>query len=168
MVHRNLTRKTILVRHDNLPILTGFDRTKIPSDISVASPGPPVGDWDSATAPEVRQKGLGSADRRSDVYSLCVCLTSLFPARGDSVGGRAVDRLSQGLAEDPEARTTLGELEMFLSELLGDSVRAPRLLLPGSGPRIRWFVSAIATIESSLVLVLVGSGPRSKWSRSID
>src|ERR1700676_1362470 len=125
MVHRNLTRKTILVRHDNLPILTGFDRTKIPSDISVASPGPPVGDWDSATAPEVRQKGLGSADRRSDVFSLCVCLTSLFPARGDSVGGRAVDRLSQGLAEDPEARTTLGELEMFLSELLGDSVPAP-------------------------------------------
>jgi len=124
MVHRNLTRKTILVKHDNMPILTGFDRTKIPSDISVASPGPPGGGWDSATAPEVRQNGLGSADRRSDVYSLCVCLTGLFQGRGDNTSARAIEKLSQGLADDPEARATLGELEVFLSELLGDSVPA--------------------------------------------
>ena len=47
MVHRNLTPKTILVKHDNSPILTGFDRTKIPSDISVASSGVADGDWDA-------------------------------------------------------------------------------------------------------------------------
>ncbi len=47
MVHRNLTPSTILVKHDNSPILTGFDRTKIPSDISVASSGAPTRGWDA-------------------------------------------------------------------------------------------------------------------------
>ena len=46
MVHRKLTPKTILVKHDNSPILTGFDRAKIPSDTSVASTGALAGGWD--------------------------------------------------------------------------------------------------------------------------
>jgi hypothetical protein len=37
LVHRNLTPGTLLVRFNNTPMLTGFDRTKIPSDVSVAS-----------------------------------------------------------------------------------------------------------------------------------
>jgi hypothetical protein len=125
MVHRNLTPRTILVKHDNSPILTGFDRTKIPSDISVASPGAPSGDWDAATAPEVRRQGLGAADPRSDVYSLCACLTKLFQGREDNASRRAVDKLSKGIAEDPEGRTTLQELENCLAELLGESVPPP-------------------------------------------
>lgn len=36
MIHRNLTPRTILVKHNNSPFITGFERTKIPSDISVA------------------------------------------------------------------------------------------------------------------------------------
>jgi hypothetical protein len=40
VVHRNLTPKTILVKHDNSPILTGFERAKIPSANSVASISP--------------------------------------------------------------------------------------------------------------------------------
>jgi len=58
LVHRNLTPKTILVKYDNSPILTGFDRTKIPSDSSVASPAAGARDWDSAVAPEVQAQGL--------------------------------------------------------------------------------------------------------------
>src|SRR2546427_792875 len=66
MVHRNLTTKTILVKHDNSSILTGFERTKIPSDISVASTGAPTAGWDVAVAPEVCEQGLSAADQRSD------------------------------------------------------------------------------------------------------
>ncbi len=33
LVHRNLTPQTIVVKHDNTPILMGFERTKIPSDL---------------------------------------------------------------------------------------------------------------------------------------
>jgi serine/threonine protein kinase len=125
MVHRNLTPSTILVKHDNSPILTGFDRTKIPSDISVASSGAPSGDWDATTAPEVRRHGLGAADHRSDVYSLSACLTELFQGGKDYANQRAVDKLSKGMVEDPKDRSTLQELEGFLSELLGESVPTP-------------------------------------------
>ena len=125
MIHRNLTPRTILVKHDNSPILTGFDRTKIPSDISVASSGAPTGEWDATVAPEVRAQGLTAADHRSDVYSLCACLTGLFHGREDEASRRAMEALAKGLAENPEDRGTLKDLEASLSELLGESVPQP-------------------------------------------
>ena len=36
MLHRNLTPDTVLVRHDNTPILTGFHYARIPADVTVA------------------------------------------------------------------------------------------------------------------------------------
>jgi serine/threonine protein kinase len=125
MVHRNLTPKTILVKHDNSPILTGFERTKIPSDISVASTGAPTGEWDATVAPEVHMHGLSAADPRSDVYALCACLTGLFQGREDEVSGRARQTLAKGLAEEAEERSTLRDLETSLSELLGESIPPP-------------------------------------------
>ena len=67
MVHRNLTPRTILVKHDNSPIFTGFEQARIPKDVTVA---PPVAEreWEDEVAPEVRKHGLGAADRRSDVF----------------------------------------------------------------------------------------------------
>jgi serine/threonine protein kinase len=125
MVHRNLAPKTILVKHDNSPILTGFEHTKIPSDISVAPAGTPAGDWDGTVAPEVRTQGLGAADHRSDVYSLCACLTGLFQGREDEASRQATETLAQGLAKEPEERGTLQDLDGLLSELLGESVPPP-------------------------------------------
>jgi len=125
MVHRNLTPKTILVKHDNSPILTGFERTKIPSDISVASAGAPTGEWDTTVAPEVRLHGLSAADHRSDVYALCTCLTGLFQGREDEVSRRARETLARGVAGVREERDTLQYLEASLSELLGESVPPP-------------------------------------------
>ena len=52
LFHRNLTPQTILVRHDNVPIFTGFELSKIPADVRVASPGAPSGGWGDETAPE--------------------------------------------------------------------------------------------------------------------
>lgn len=128
MVHRNLTPKTILVKHDNSPILTGFERTRIPSDTSVASTGTTARDWASTTAPEVCTQGLGAADQRSDVYSACACLTRLFEGRLDEVSRRTVQILGKGLADEPERRSSLPDLEVALSGLLGES--APPLVLP--------------------------------------
>jgi serine/threonine protein kinase len=128
MVHRNLTPKTILVKHDNSPILTGFERTRIPSDTSVASTGATARDWASTTAPEIRTQGLGAADSRSDVYSACACLTRLFEGRLDEVSRRTVQILGKGLADEAERRSSLPDLEVALSGLLGES--APPLVLP--------------------------------------
>jgi serine/threonine protein kinase len=125
LVHRNLTPQTILVRHDSTPILTGFDRTRIPSDISVASSGPLPGDNAPTHAPEVRTNGLSAADQRSDVYSLCACLTALFEGRTDGLSTKVREILHTGLADDPQQRSTLDDLQRSLSQLLGESVPAP-------------------------------------------
>lgn len=125
MIHRNLSRSTILVKYDNLPILTGFDRAKIPSDISVASSVMPTESWNGTVAPEVRAQGLSAADHRSDVYSLCACLTELFDGCEHEANQRAVEALAKGLAERSEERGTLQDIEASLSKLLGESVPPP-------------------------------------------
>ena len=130
MVHRNLTPKTILVKYDNdngnLPILTGFDRARIPSDTSVASSRAPTGQWDATAAPEVLRQGLSAADHRSDVYSLCACLTGLFQGREDQASRHAVETLATGWVERPEDRSALKDMEVSLAKLLGESVPTPQ------------------------------------------
>ena len=126
MVHRNITRRTLLVKHDNSPILTGFEHTRIPAHVSVGSADPSVNAWDDAVAPEIRAQGRGAADHRSDVYSLCACLTVLFPEREDepSAGG-ILDMLAKGMVHDPETRIALQDIEAALSGLLGEPVPPP-------------------------------------------
>ncbi|MGH7138886.1 MAG: hypothetical protein ACREHD_24335, partial [Pirellulales bacterium] len=125
LVHRNLTPRTILVRHDNVPIFTGFDRARIPSDVSVASSILPVASYPNAPAPEVQLHGLAAADQRSDVYSLCACMSGLFEPSSDGLSAGAVDILASGMADAAAERSTLSELDRSLSEWLGDSVAPP-------------------------------------------
>ena len=124
IVHRNLTPRTVLVKHDNTPIFSGFERAKIPSEISVASSGLPA-QQGSTFAPEVRSQGLAAADQRSDVYSLCAGLTRLFQKRSDALSLRAKDIVARGLADQPHERETLDALDAALGELLGKSVPPP-------------------------------------------
>ena len=125
LFHRNLTPRTILVRHDNAPVFTGFELSKIPADVSVASAGAPPGGWSDETAPEVRTQGLGVADRRSDVYALCASLTALFPDRESETNRRVLDLLTQGTDDAPEARIGLEALETKLAALLGEAPSPP-------------------------------------------
>lgn len=124
IVHRNLTPRTILVKHDNTPILTGFERSKIPSEMSVASMGFPASQ-ELTFAPEVRSQGLAAADQRSDVYSLCACLARVFENRTDDLSQRAAEIVARGLAEPPQERDTLDALDAALGALLGESVPPP-------------------------------------------
>ncbi len=124
-VHRGLTAQTILVKHDNSPILTGLDRAKIPSDTSVASSGPIPGPQAAMFAPEVRAQGLGAADQRSDVYGACQALLMLFDGREDSGSVRAAQLLSRGVADDPDSRPSIEALRGSLGTLLGDSIERP-------------------------------------------
>ena len=125
VAHRNLTARVILVRHDGQPILTGFEWSKIPSDVSVASSGAPAGGWGREAAPEVRAGGRHAAGQRSDVYSLCASLTDLFRGRDDEESRQAVDALAGGLADDQDARCGLEDLENALAERLGETPPAP-------------------------------------------
>lgn len=98
IVHRNLTPSTVLVRHDDTPILTGFERSKLPSEISVASSGLPT-EHQATFAPEVRAQGFAAADHRSDVYSLCACLTHAFQERSDGLSQRTAAVIALGMAD---------------------------------------------------------------------
>lgn len=125
IIHRNLTPRTILVKHDNSPILTGFERTKIPSEITVTSSNPPTGQYLATIAPEVRTQGLVVADQRSDIFSLCACLKHLFQDWDDDLSRRAAEVFGSGLAEEPDQRGTSQDLQAALSELLGESFPTP-------------------------------------------
>ena len=125
IIHRNLTRETVLVKYDNSPILTGFERTRIPTDISVAPATASVIEWGDTIAPEVCAQGLGAADHRSDAYSLCRCLAGLFRDVDDLISRQVMDVLNTGMAEEPAQRSTLRYLEAELAALLGESVPLP-------------------------------------------
>ena len=122
IIHRNLTLRTILVKHDNSPILTGFERTKIPSEMSVASSNLPAGQHLATLAPEVQAQGLGVADQRSDLYSLCGCLNFLFQDRQDDLSQGVIEVLARGQASEPDQRGTLQDLDAALSGLLGEAL----------------------------------------------
>lgn len=125
ILHRNLTPGTVLVRHDNTPIFTGFELSRIPSERSVGSVGPPSGEWPPSAAPEVRGQGLHAADARSDRYSLCASLRVLFEDRDDETSRQALDVLASGMADDPSQRSEVPVIDARLSALLGESPPAP-------------------------------------------
>ena len=125
ILHRNLTPGTVLVRHDNAPIFTGFELSRIPSERSVASVGPPSGEWPPSTAAEVRAQGLHGADARSDLYALCASLRVLFEDRDDETSRQALEALASGMAEDPADRSEPSALDARLSALLGESPPVP-------------------------------------------
>ena len=124
MIHRNLTPSTILIKYDNSPILTGFEYARIPGDVTVVS-STLNEDWGLAFAPEVRAQGRGAADHRSDVYSLCASLTVLFKGREDDVSRNTAAVLARGMENDPGRRGSLSDLEVSLSELLGEPIPEP-------------------------------------------
>jgi serine/threonine protein kinase len=126
IIHRNLSMQTILVKHDNTAILTGFERARLPSEASVTSSYIPGSDPRDTLSPEVQSQGLSAADRRSDIYSLCACLGQLF-GTGDDVllAERAKEVFSRGLTPEPGNRATLEELDAYVSRLLGESIATP-------------------------------------------
>ena len=125
ILHRNLTPGTVLVRHDNTPIFTGFELSRIPSEQSVGAVGPPSGEWPPSTAPEVRAQGLHAADAGSDRYALCASLRVLFEERDDETSRQAVEVLASGMADDPTQRSEASVIDARLSALLGESPPAP-------------------------------------------
>ena len=124
MLHRNLNSHTILVKHDNTPILTSFEHARIPADQTVAVSGSKK-DGSETMAPEVRVGGIGAADVRSDVYSLCSSLTVLFSERFGELGNKTSKILASGIEDDPAKRSTLEELDGMLAEQLAESPPQP-------------------------------------------
>ncbi|MYD13238.1 MAG: hypothetical protein F4107_07120 [Gemmatimonadetes bacterium] len=134
MLHRNLSPETILVKHDNSPVLTGFEQARIPSDITLAIDGVEDGRWPDVVSPEIRIGGLGAASPQSDIYSLCSSLQVLFPDEGVDWQSKGASRaLAEGLEVAPDERVQLAELDRELTELLGEQ------LPPSPAPPARYW-----------------------------
>lgn len=156
MVHRNLTPRTVLVRHDNTPILTGFQYARIPEEVTVASAGS-TEDLDPEMAPEVRAQGRSAADHRSDIYSLSACLQQLFKHRADEKSRKAAEALSGATADAPEMRTNVAGLETALSALLGRPLPASE---PPHPPARFWTEDQVVPFrgQSYRIVSRLGSG----------
>ena len=144
LVHRNISPETVLVRHDNRPILTGFDRAKIPEHSTVAVDGATRDSDTTFVAPEVREQGLGAADHRSDIYQLCAALADLFSDRAVETNRRSLDVLGGGTATVPRDRADLHSLVRGLRELRGEQVSRP-----APPPAEFWTADQIVTFGSS-------------------
>ena len=126
LVHRNLTPETILVKHDNTPILTGFERTKfLRKSVSlfrnwIWSLGARLFSRSSLTRPG----GSRPAFRRVLPMRM---LIRLFQNNQDEASQMATQILAEGLAKVPDKRAKLQDLESSLAQLLGESVPAPAI-----------------------------------------
>ena len=144
LVHRNVSPETVLVRHDNRPILTGFDRAKIPEHSTVAV-GRATQDSDTTfVAPEVLEQGLSAADHRSDIYQLCATLAELFSDRADETSRSSLDVLGSGTAALARDRAHLHALVRGLRKLRGEHVSRP-----SAPPAEFWTADQIVSFGSS-------------------
>ena len=154
MIHRNLNPGKILVKND-APILIGFEHTRIPNDVTVASPAP-VED-DEFTSPEVCRSGRAEADQQSDIFSLCASLEVLFKRREDELSCKVMEILAFGTCENPEERATLLDLEEKLSTLRSE---ARQKELPSTPPARFWAEDQIISCseENYRIISRLGSG----------
>ncbi|MDA1055755.1 MAG: NERD domain-containing serine/threonine-protein kinase [Planctomycetota bacterium] len=113
-VHRHITPTTLLVGANDQPIFTEFDLARISGSITLSPTAKIPSDSAPFAAPEAVVGGLGVADQRSDVFSLCKTLRELFKDAEDDESVAALLKLESGMAEQPENRVSLEQLSKTL------------------------------------------------------
>ncbi len=115
IVHRNLCPKSLLVGPGKEPVFVDFDLARLPSTETLGDVRSADSEFD---APEVRAGGLTAASQRSDVFSLCSALLTLFATATDKKSEAARNALLTGCAESPESRASLTDIEQAIRCLL--------------------------------------------------
>lgn len=118
LVHRNLNYDNIKYRLDKSdPIFTELQWARLQSYESISDALYDFKDREPFFAPEVIKSGLGVADARSDIYSLCVSLSFIFQDL-EQDSEKVFKLLNQGLALDPQDRISLEQLSNGFENLL--------------------------------------------------
>lgn len=124
-LHRQITPRSLRVRHNNRPLLTELNLTRLGDAVTLAPATTDFGDLAPFYAPEVREGGLAVADTRSDVYSLCRTLRLLFEE--DDPLSRAIDVvLATGCAAAPAERISLEDIAEGLARVSTPSAPEPK------------------------------------------
>lgn len=126
MVHGNLSPDSILVMHDNSPVLTGFGYARPPGGTTHADRVGAQSGWPEVVPPEVQDGTLGGPGLQQDIYSLCASLQMIFRDHSDDGQvNMAQEIFATGMREPPAARASLEELDRQLRKLLGGSSPTP-------------------------------------------
>ena len=128
IVHRNLSPQSILVGSRNERVFVNFSLARLPNTQTLGVAHPTDSAFD---APEVRTGGLAAASQRSDVFSLCSALLTLFETDPNEKAEMARAALLSGCADPPERRRPLKDIESSLAACLAN---APEPALPFSSP----------------------------------
>lgn len=126
-VHRHITPESLLVGANDQPVFTNFDLSRISGSMTL-SPNAKLDQRDAEfAAPEAIAQGIGGADQRSDIYSLCKTLSTLFTRDESDAAIKALLKLEAGMAEEPSKRSTLADLAQALSAGGSEKASKPEL-----------------------------------------
>ncbi|UVT22058.1 MAG: NERD domain-containing protein [Nitrospira sp.] len=120
IVHRNLCPSNILVTARNRVLYTGFSLARIPGEETVSKVPLPIGEPALFSAVEVRERGIGSADQRSDCYSLAASLLTIFEGVAEGQAAQCRTILQSALLQKPDDRPTLSALIELLAPLVAE------------------------------------------------
>jgi len=116
LVHRRLSPRSLRVRHNNQPLFTDFNLTRLRDAETVSRSQVDLGDILPYVAEEVRQGGLAAADARSDIAALCASLQILFDG-SEPLAEQIRGILEAGRAPNPADRPSLEDLAARLRDL---------------------------------------------------
>ncbi len=116
IVHRRLSPASLRVRHNNQPLFTDFNLTRLQDAETISPAQVDFGDLLPFVAEEVRQGGLAAADARSDIAALCASLLTLFEP-GAPLADQVRAILEPGRAINPADRPSLDDLSQALAGL---------------------------------------------------
>ena len=109
VVHRGLNPDSVRLRANGMPLFAGWQWARLPKVETVAQHAV----IDKFSAPELGVTGVASADVRSDVFSLCMTLATLFSAT-DPGHAEMLRALDQGLFTNPGERGSAADIAMLL------------------------------------------------------
>ena len=152
VIHRSLSPQNVRVRADNHVLFAVWRRARIHRALSIAQFS--TAESDNYAAPEVRTLGIGFADFRSDVYSLCSVLAELFTGSSE-LAEAAKYALRQGSLSDPKSRSTARSI----AELLDSIEKQAAVIITLPAPQ-RWDEGHILEWEGGRyrILALLGEG----------
>jgi serine/threonine protein kinase len=156
LLHRNLHPSCIRVKSTGVPLFTDLQFAQIPGTETVSSGWEVKNEFKPFVAPEILQSGLGAASVRSDVYSLCECLMTIFVGLQNAESRTVLGQLERGLTENPTNRIELDALIEGLVQIYEPPALAPE-------PRVKaryWDEDTVVDFHQKKYRVLsrLGSG----------
>ena len=114
-VHRNISPTTLLVRHNDRALFTGFDISRIPGAETIGPVIAMKSPSEAWLAPELVVNGFGAANASSDVFALCRTLQIAF-----SDTDKVYAILERGAASDSAERLSAQQLRDEVRKLVDE------------------------------------------------